>query len=86
MPDIDLTGITVARLTFPAVVNAASGDSLLGTFNPFTTLPANAASQNLDLALPATADDNTIYLEFRFQGASEDYHGFCLNDVAGNAP
>jgi hypothetical protein len=93
-PDIDLTGVTGARLTFAAAVDAASGDTievrvrdadddtLLGTLTPFTTFPANAAWQNLDLALPATADRNTIYLEFRFQGASTNYLGFYLDDVA----
>jgi hypothetical protein len=93
-PDIDLTGITDARLTFAAAVDAASGDtlevrvrdadddSLLGTLTPFSTFPANTAWQNLDLALPATANLNTIYLEFRFQGANANYLGFYLDNVA----
>jgi hypothetical protein len=89
--DIDLTG---ARLTFAAAVDAASGDTLevrvrdaeddtlLGTLTPFTTFPAKAAWQNLDLALPPTSDRNTNYLEFRFQGASTNYLGCHLDDVA----
>jgi hypothetical protein len=97
-PDIDLSGISGSRLHFAAAVDASSGDTLevqvrdadddtlLGTLTPFASFPANAAWQNLDLALPATADNNTIYLEFRFQGARADYLGFYLDDVAVTGP
>jgi hypothetical protein len=92
-PDIDLTGVTGARLKFAAAVDAAPGntlevrvrdagdDTLLDTITPFTTFPATATWQTFDFALPATADGKTIYLEFRYQGAIASYLGFYLDDV-----
>jgi hypothetical protein len=92
-PDIDLTGVTGARLKFAAAVDAQAGDtlevlvrdagddSLLDTITPFTSFPTNAAWAILDFALPATADGNTIYLEFRFQGSNENFLGFYLDDI-----
>jgi hypothetical protein len=92
-PDIDLTGVTGARLEFAAAVDAQTGDtlevlvrdagddSLLDTITPFASFPTNAAWAILDFALPATADGNTIYLEFRFQGMNSEFLGFYLDDV-----
>jgi hypothetical protein len=92
-PDINLTGITGARLQFAAAVDAAPGDTLevrvrdadddalLDTIIPFVTFPANPQWQALDFVLPATADGNTIYLEFRFHGLNSAYLGFYLDDV-----
>ena len=92
-PDINLAGVAGARLQFAAAVDAAPGDTLevrvrdagddtlLDTITPFATFPANVIWQAFDFALPATADGNTIYLEFRFQGASASYLGFYLDDV-----
>jgi hypothetical protein len=92
-PDINLSGVTGARLQFAAAVDAAPGDTLevrvrdagdnalLDTITPFATFPTNALWQAFDFALPATTDGNTIYLEFRFQGNNASYLGFYLDDV-----
>jgi hypothetical protein len=92
-PDIILSGVTGARLQFAAAVDAAAGDvlevrvrdadddSLLATITPYLTFPTNALWQPFDFALPETTDGNTIYLEFRFQGANTAYLGFYLDDV-----
>jgi len=96
-PDIDLTGVSGARLEFAAAVDAlapgdtlevivvdADGDVPIGdSIIPFpTAFPANAAWQDLGpFALPAAANDKTIYLEFRFLGTDANYLGFYLDDV-----
>jgi len=95
-PDIDLTGVSGARLEFAAAVDAFDGDTLevrvldaaddntlLGTLIPFPDgFPANPAWQDLGpFDLPEDADDKTIYLEFRFVGTDDNYLGFYLDDV-----
>ncbi len=93
-PDIDLTGVSGARLEFAAAVDAQIGDtlevlvrdadddSLLDKITPFDSFPTIPAWATLDFALPATADGNTIYLEFRFQGTNSEFLGFYLDDVS----
>jgi len=94
-PDIDLTGVSGARLQFAAAVDAldgdilevnvydADGDTPLGTITPFADgFPADAAWRNRGpFPLPAAADNKTIYLEFRFLGTNAEYLGFYLDDV-----
>lgn len=90
-PNINLAGVTGARLQFAAAADAASGDTLevrvrdagndtlLATITP--TIPANVKWQAFDFTLPATVDGKTIYLDFRYQGANPSYLGFYLDDV-----
>jgi hypothetical protein len=93
-PEINLVGFTGTRLQFAAAVDAALGDTLevrvrdagddtlLDTITPIPIFPTdNALWHSFDFALPASADGNTIYLEFRFQGSNAAYLGFYLDDV-----
>jgi hypothetical protein len=92
-PDIKLSGVTGARLRFAAAVDASAGDilevrvrnaddnALLATITPYLTFPATPFWQSFEFALPEAAAGKTIYLEFRFQGASGAYLGFYLDDV-----
>jgi hypothetical protein len=95
-PNINLTGITGARLAFGAAVDAAPGDTLevivrdaangeaIGApITPFpTTFPATAAWKVLGpYDLPEGAANKTVYLEFRYAGTNASYLGFYLDDV-----
>ena len=94
-PDVDLTGVSGARLEFAASVDAqtgdtlevrvrdASDDSLLQTITPFPGgFPANVDWQTLGpFEFSEDVDDRNIYLEFRFLGLSDLFLGFYLDDV-----
>jgi hypothetical protein len=94
-PDIDLTGVTGARLSFAAaydaqsgdvievLVRAAASDALLATLSPITaTLPDDSDWSTLGpFDLPAAADNNTIYLEFRYHGTNAQFIGLYIDDV-----
>lgn len=91
-PDIDLTGITGAELTFAAAYDTAPGDlfevrvrdatsdEVLTTFEPVDP-PADSDWTGLGPFDLAPADNKNIYLEFRFQGTDNTYLGLYIDDV-----
>jgi len=93
-PDIDLTGISGARLSFAAAYDAAAGDTievrvfdadtddLLDTISPVDTgLNASSDWTTLGPFDLSAADDTNIYLEFRYQGNSNQFIGLYIDDV-----
>lgn len=90
-PDIDLTGVSAARLKFAAAVDAADGtievllreagtDAPLGTVHQ-VTLPATATWASLGPFDLSAGDGRIVYLVFRHQGTSDAYIGFYIDDV-----
>jgi hypothetical protein len=93
-PDIDLTGITGAKLSFAAAHDAQSGDiievrvrevasnALLDTFRPVDTTSATASNWTTLGPFDLSAADNTnIYLQFRYDGTDANYIGLYIDDV-----
>jgi hypothetical protein len=93
-PDIDLTGITGAKLSFAAAHDAQSGDiievrvrevasnALLDTFRPVDTTSATASNWTTLGPFDLSAADNTsIYFEFRYDGTDGNFIGLYLDDV-----
>lgn len=92
-PNIDLSGITGAQLTFAAAVDATATDTLevrvndvatgdlLTVINPIT-LPDTAPWKDYGPFDLSIADGKVIRIDFNYQGASGDYIGFYLDDVS----
>jgi hypothetical protein len=91
-PNINLTTITGAQLSFAAAVDGTTSDTLqilvkeVGTddllvaLSPIS-LPSTAPWASFGPLDLSAADNNNIYLEFRFQGTDSAYIGFYLDDV-----
>jgi hypothetical protein len=92
-PDIDLTGITGAQLSFAAaydlqtgdaaqvLIRDASNDDLLGTIDLVTPLPAASNWTALGPFALSAGDNKKIYLEFRYDGTDANYIGLYIDDV-----
>ena len=96
-PDINLTGITGAKLSFAAAYDLNIGDvfeilvkeSVTGTqlgapISPIAgTFPKTSGWTTLGpFTLPEQADGKTIYLEFRYDGTDANYIGLYIDDVS----
>ena len=94
-PNIDLTGITGAQLSFAAAYDAAVGDVIeivirdAGTGDPIgdpitPVDTTSATSSNWTTLGPfdlSAADNTNIYLEFRYDGTDAAYIGLYIDDV-----
>jgi hypothetical protein len=94
-PDIDLTGITSAQLSFAAAYDAAVGDVIeIVIKNAATGVPigdpirpvntTSATFSNWIILGPfdlSAADHAMIYLEFRYNGTDDKYIGLYIDDV-----
>lgn len=91
-PDIALTGVSGAKLSFAAAYDTANGDvvevlvresgsnDLLHTLSPITP-PATQAWTSFGPFDLTEADNKTIYLQFRYQGTSAEYLGLYIDNV-----
>ncbi len=96
-PVIDLTGVSGAKLSFAAAVDALAEDILevlvkdfatgtvLDTLRPFT-LPHTATWAAVGPYDLTAGDGKAIYLEFRFVGTDDRYIGCYLDDVLVTRP
>lgn len=96
-PAIDLTGVSGAKLSFAAAVDALEEDTfevlvkdvdtgtVLDTIRPFT-FPHTATWTALGPFELTAGDGKQIYLEFRFLGTDVQYIGCYLDDVLVTRP
>jgi hypothetical protein len=94
-PNIDLTGITGARLGFAAaydllagdeveivIRNAATGDPIGAPISPINTTSSAVSGWTTLGPFDLSAADNTqVYLEFRHKGYNNLYIGLYIDDV-----